>query len=123
MKRCPYCHKAIPTQKVRKMWLKEFSAKEKPYYKQKCNECGEPFGEHYGGNCPKGETKEYKCAKCGLEIIILKSISLRLPKAECQNCGTKTMRPTQRPTHDLDCKCRECQANKVLQGLLLSQTA
>lgn len=37
--------------------------------------------------------EDYKCTACGLEIVILKSEKLRLPKAECQDCGTMTMRP------------------------------
>ncbi len=37
--------------------------------------------------------QEYKCTKCGLEIAIVKEESLKLPKAECQDCGTMTMRP------------------------------
>jgi len=38
-------------------------------------------------------TKEYKCTKCGLEIIVAKLKSHKLPKAECQDCGTMTMKP------------------------------
>lgn len=37
--------------------------------------------------------EDYKCTKCGLEIIIMKVKSHKLPKAECQDCGTMTMRP------------------------------
>lgn len=36
---------------------------------------------------------EYKCTKCGLEIVIVKDKAHELPKAECQNCGTMTMKP------------------------------
>lgn len=35
--------------------------------------------------------KDYKCSKCGLEIVIAKEKSHKLPKAECQDCGTMTM--------------------------------
>jgi len=35
--------------------------------------------------------KEYKCKKCGLEIVILKPEKLKLPRAGCQDCGTMTM--------------------------------
>lgn len=37
--------------------------------------------------------KDYKCTKCGLEIVIAKEPSHSLPKAECQDCGEMTMRP------------------------------
>ena len=37
--------------------------------------------------------ENYKCTECGLEIVILKPEKLRIPKAECQDCGTKTMKP------------------------------
>lgn len=39
------------------------------------------------------QCSDYKCTKCGLEIVIYKSKSHKIPKAECQDCGTKTMRP------------------------------
>ena len=51
---------------------------------------------------------EYKCVDCGLEIIIIKSDILKMPIAECQECGTRTMRPTQRPFHDKSCECKKC---------------
>ena len=35
----------------------------------------------------------YKCTKCGLEIVIIKAEGQKLPKAECQDCCTMTMRP------------------------------
>ena len=38
------------------------------------------------------EKKKYKCSECGLEIAIAKEKSHKLPKAECQDCGTMTMR-------------------------------
>lgn len=38
------------------------------------------------------EKSNYKCINCGLEIIITKEKSHVLPKAECQDCGTMTMR-------------------------------
>jgi len=36
---------------------------------------------------------EYKCSQCGLEIVIIKPKKLKLPRAECQDCGRMTMRP------------------------------
>lgn len=38
--------------------------------------------------------KNYKCTECGLEIVIFKSDGLKLPKAECQDCNSMTMRPS-----------------------------
>lgn len=34
---------------------------------------------------------EYKCTECGLEIVIYKEENHKIPKAECQDCGTMTM--------------------------------
>lgn len=36
---------------------------------------------------------EYRCTRCGLEIVIAKDEKHKLPKAECQSCNTMTMRP------------------------------
>ena len=36
---------------------------------------------------------DYKCTKCGLEIVIYKSESHKLLKVECQDCGIMTMKP------------------------------
>ena len=36
--------------------------------------------------------KHYKCTKCGLEVAIIKEEGHDLPKAECQNCGTMTLK-------------------------------
>ena len=36
--------------------------------------------------------KNYKCTKCGLKIVIAKEKTHKLPKAECEDCGTITMR-------------------------------
>jgi len=51
MRRCPYCHRAIIPQRIRKILKKKFG-KEEPHYKNKCKECGKPFGEHIGTSCP-----------------------------------------------------------------------
>lgn len=37
------------------------------------------------------EKKHYKCSRCGLKIVIVKEKTHKLPKAECQDCGTMTM--------------------------------
>lgn len=39
------------------------------------------------------EKQEYRCSKCGLEIVVAKEKKHHLPKAECQDCGTMTMQP------------------------------
>ena len=39
------------------------------------------------------EVQDYKCEKCGLEIVIAKEHEHELAKAECQDCKTMTMRP------------------------------
>ena len=41
--------------------------------------------------------KEYKCSKCGLEIVVVwvsstKKKIIPLQRVECQDCGTRTMR-------------------------------
>ena len=41
------------------------------------------------------EKKHYKCIVCGLAIIIAKEKTHKLPKAECQVCGTMTMRESE----------------------------
>ena len=35
--------------------------------------------------------QEYKCTKCGLEIVVVKEETHKLPKVECQDCETMTM--------------------------------
>ena len=42
--------------------------------------------------------EDYKCTNCDLEIVIVKSEKLKLPKAECQDCGTMTMKPQENRT-------------------------
>lgn len=36
---------------------------------------------------------KYKCSECGLEIVVAKEEKHKLPKCECQDCGTMTMMP------------------------------